>query len=383
MNGGNGVVSSPKSLNNIVTYVVDNETANKQCEMTKLSCSTLSPCNNYCTNDHSYCSSNLDCDGNDCMTDQCIPTDYYAYNISSAQSKLISSGKIMASPLFDGDYLYYGNKLMGTYTIDGYFTVIGSNISIPYKEDMDPGAMYDNFKYLDASDYADIYNEDMHPDMAVGRIQGITSTDVASYIARDIFLSHSLRLASAKMLASSFDYEIHTAENWTQTFNYSRYNATCNILPTATSGTDFNCKIEENTTLWPNEYKNKGLVQYLDHGAPNWAGINSNQIPYLSNTLLFNDACSTCSTYDDQSFCSNAIRRGALLHAGAASIAWTGNNVYMNMVNGIYYDNLTLGQAFSKSFEYNYYRYMTMILGDPTLNINAQPEIISPLEQQW
>ncbi len=55
---------------------------------------------------------------------------------------------------------------------------------------------------------------------------------------------------------------------------------------------------------------------------------------------------------------------------GAVSVAYTGNKVYRNTMNGIYKDGLRLGESFTKGYEYDWPRYMTTLLGDPTLDLN-------------
>ena len=67
-----------------------------------------------------------------------------------------------------------------------------------------------------------------------------------------------------------------------------------------------------------------------------------------------------------------AIRKGGIAHLGAISVAWTGNPIYMNTMNGIYYDGLPIGKAFANGFSYNRYDYQTTMIGDPTIEL--QPE---------
>ena len=64
--------------------------------------------------------------------------------------------------------------------------------------------MFADYKInLDAAYYADTTG-DGKPDVAVGRIDGLSSSDVSSYIARDLFLSSSPKTNNVKLLASSF-----------------------------------------------------------------------------------------------------------------------------------------------------------------------------------
>ena len=161
-------------------------------------------------------------------------------------------------------------------------------------------------------------------------------------------------------MASSFRYAIETAYSCSAAFKNAGYDTI------AVTSSD-NCY-----SFDPDEWENQQMVSYQDHGSPAWAGISYSKIPYLDNSLVFNDACSTCSTHNSDSFCNIVIRKGGLGHMGAVSIAWAGNKIYKKTMDGIYYDGLTLGESFTKAYEYNRHRYMTTLFGDPTLDLNAQ-----------
>tara|TARA_B100000315_G_C14106148_1_gene376042 strand:+ start:98 stop:307 length:210 start_codon:yes stop_codon:yes gene_type:complete len=66
---------------------------------------------------------------------------------------------------------------------------------------------------------------------------------------------------------------------------------------------------------------------------------------------------------------------------GAVGIAWTGNPIYMGTMNNVYIDNLAIGEAFRDAYVSSNYRYMTTILGDPTLELNPQYMLSEPLTQ--
>ena len=169
-------------------------------------------------------------------------------------------------------------------------------------------------------------------------------------------------------MASSFNYMISQAKTWSNQFDSAGYNANCH---TETK----NCFRFDSK-----EWENSHLISYQDHGSSGWAGIYSNDMPYLNNSLVFSDACSTCSSYDKDSFCNNVIRKGGLMHAGAVSIAWTNNLIYHKTMNGIYYYNKTIGEAFKDGCVNGYYgsryRWMTTLFGDPTFHLNP-PYLLS------
>ena len=240
--------------------------------------------------------------------------------------------------------------------LDGYLSIFASPFDIPVSEDMWYYDIWIGFikRALDPTQYASVY-EGRLPNMANGRIFGITSSDVSSYIARDLFYDTIGNNKNVKFMASSFDYEIKHANNWKDAFNLAGYNAEASTSP------------DECHSFNPDEWKNQSIISYMDHGSSNWAGISSMEIPLLSNSLVFNDACSTCSRYDADSFCTTAIKQGAVAHYGAVSVAFTDNKIYYNNLNGIYHNNLDLGNSFKNGFVYNKYYYPTALLGDPTL----------------
>lgn len=248
-----------------------------------------------------------------------------------------------------------------------YLTVIAAPNAIPYREQMPDLYGWENYRALDQTQYGD-FNADGKPDLGIGRLQGITLSDVSSYIARDLFYDSFAKNDNMKFMASSFLYMIDQATKWSAAFRDVGYNA--GNVTNSQSCYSFN----------PSEWDNQHLISYQDHGSSSWAGISSSDIPLLDNSIVFNDACSTCSTYDQYSFCNRAIRQGALVHMGAVCVAWTGNTIYMNAMNRIYYDNLTIGQAFSSSYIYNSYYYMTTLFGDPTLELNPQYRLNKPLQ---
>ena len=171
-------------------------------------------------------------------------------------------------------------------------------------------------------------------------------------------------------MASSFNYMIEKANNISQIFREAGYNSV-NIT------SEVNCY-----QFNPKEWIGQDMISYQDHGSSGWAGISSAKMPDLSNAFVFSDACSTCSTYNKNSFCNTAIRKGALAHLGAVCVAWTGNNIYRLTMNGVYYESKTLGKAFKEAY-YNYgdsaYRWMTTVFGDPTLEINPSYLLKEPL----
>jgi hypothetical protein len=116
----------------------------------------------------------------------------------------------------------------------------------------------------------------------------------------------------------------------------------------------------------------------IDHGNKAWGGINYNEIPYLSPSIVIQDACLTCSTAGEagNSFCMNAIRKGALGFVGAVSVSILGNQEPYKFLKNLYSTENTLGQSFS-NVNMNPYPDLKeyMFVGDPTFKINRQNKV--------
>ncbi len=305
--------------------------------------------------------------------------------LASARHELILSTTLGGTT--PTDYEHYDNFLKSkvrSLGINIYFlTVMASPTAIPFRKHMpNLGNIVapDFYKALDPTQYAD-FDSDNEPDIAVGRIMGMTISDVSSYVARSLSYTayknvitggFGTKSKNMKFMGSSFRYCVDNAEKWSSQFKSAGYNAL--------SVTN----LEECYSFEPSEWENQHLISYSDHGAGSWMGIDFFSVPLLDNSIIFADACSTCATYDLPSFCDMAIRKGALAYIGSVSTAYGFNKIYMKTMNGIYYDNLLLGEAFhqayySKSLLQMPY-YTTVIIGDPTLKINPRYMLNEKLE---
>jgi len=242
-----------------------------------------------------------------------------------------------------------------------FLTIIGAPNAIPHRVS---AGMY--CRALDPTQYADL-NDDFKPDLYVGRIQSITLSDVSSYLARDLFF-HELEKTDNVIFLAGEDSDVYNNKCWAKKFKEVGYNATYLVSDWSFSEED---------------WRNKHLIYYDDHGSDAWAGILSTDIPLLSNSIVLAEACLTCSTYDARSFCNRAIRRGAIAYFGAVDIA-SGTYLYIDIANYIYYYNLSLGKAFTSAYrsynEVDKYLWFVTFLGDPTLHIRPKYLLAETLE---
>jgi beta propeller repeat protein len=291
--------------------------------------------------------------------------------------------KIVPNFYYYGEKFYVANVRLSKNYLDNYLTIIGAPDAIPYRELMDPVGGYSNFRSLDQTEYADI-DKDLMPDLSTGRIMGITSSDFSSYIARILFYDKINAKNKVSFLIGNGEDDhngafrqlgkvIHT---WTGFFNDSGIDVKCRVRNNSVVDVSqqrcFNYSGENKVKIWGSLLKDRESTYLGHHGSSSFAGISSDEIPYLNSSLVFSDSCSTCASYNERSFCNTMIRRGALAHSGAVCVAWSGNKIYMNTLNHIYYNNDSIGKSFTKSYESNSVRWMTNLLGDPSLKINPE-----------
>ncbi|MBD3300091.1 MAG: hypothetical protein GF347_01940, partial [Candidatus Moranbacteria bacterium] len=254
--------------------------------------------------------------------------------------------------------------------------------------------------YLSLQEYVakngnfDSYNiDEWFLDLAVGRIFGVSNSDTSANIARSLFYEESLqdqgnvlatrgaKFGSAAsrtyMLGKVFESLAYTGENLT-------------VTPQGTK---------------PQDWENKFLILYEDHGTPTEAlGVRSEDVFYLNNTFLSLQACSTCNSriplsdfYKDhpeidvfrsETFCANMIRKGAVGGIFAVDIAnsgyeqravlsslFDGNNE--NDIGNVFktWKNAHLASDFDTTDFLDYPRNISKprytLLGDPTLKIKS------------
>jgi hypothetical protein len=264
------------------------------------------------------------------------------------------------------DYIEIDNFIGTKLSNINYLTIMAASNVIPHTT-FRQQVLYLFDWALDSSHYADI-NGDYIPDVAVGRIAGLTNSDVSSYVARSIFYDTFPKTENTKFMASSFAGSLALiSTDLSFVFSLAGYNSEskATILP-ADSNWDF---------FTSEDWKNQDLIFYLDHGMPTWSGIYSNKIPLLDNSLVFSVACQTVSTYRSNSFWAIAMRKGAIGYYGATSTTGLNSN-YMNILNEIYSGKTsTIGGAFKEQWSTFIMHGMTTLIGDPTLDINPPHNI--------
>jgi len=267
---------NPQINNNKVLWI-EKDAGEKYCwGRPYLSCNEDTECR-YCLYSKNQCNEDEDCgDGDYCMYDTCISTVVGIYDIETGDKNILMSGKIIEWPVLTQDNLFWIGREMNEYYISGFLTIFGPPSAIPEKEFMwlhsSSWAPYHISRSLDSSEYADVYLDDNLPDISVGRIQGITLSDVSSYLARDLFLDKIEKTNNMEFLASSFNYMMKNSNNWNSKFADAGYNSHCSILNPDINGEEYpfcDNDMLSYQDIWPELWKNKDMIIYMDHGGSN------------------------------------------------------------------------------------------------------------------
>ena len=289
-----------------------------------------------------------------------IPEDLVSTGVASV--KLVPLNR----DLQEDNELRYGVKVSIVQNLHPiYLTIMGNPNAIEYKRYAQNRMMplLSESESVDQRMYADI-DGDKLPDFSLGRIMGITLSDVSGYISRAIWYNTFEKTNNMEFMASKTNGQFENIENhriMESEFSKAGY--------TTSGEKDFHDNEDEyvgTKSMW----EGKELISYGDHGSSGWLGINSGELPLLSNSLIFADGCSSCSTWDSKSFCNNAIRKGATSYVGNVDFSYGGDNTHIKTIDGVYSQNLAIGDAFRLSYSPNENRRMVTLIGDPTLIIN-------------
>ena len=284
---------------------------------------------------------------------------YDLYSKTSLSAPILASAKhelILSTT--ETDYLNIDAFIEPQLSGMNYLTIIADFDLIPNEDFHATAGEYDYSWALDPSHYADITG-DNEPDVAVGRIAGLSTSDVSSYMARSIFYNSFTKTNNMKFIASSFSGSLATmAERMSAIFLGAGYNSVAATSP------------EENYHFDPIEWENQDLIFYVDHGASSWAGISYNEIPFLENSLVLTASCNTISDMGLNSFWARAIRKGSIGFLGGVSTTAVSTD-YLDILNKVYYHgNSIIGNATKETYDAADTTGMTTLIGDPTIDIN-------------
>jgi len=208
-------------------------------------------------------------------------------------------------------------------------------------------------------------------DRAVGRIFGVSTSDVSAYIARDLFFEDIKPQKKDALLIVREDHQSETKHkeiDGTSLYNYavttywttdvSNEFDTVYFYAGADNGAAKAPAVNKNLATIRALYEDCYLILYSDHGGG--AGFSDGPHPvvtsnYLNNKYLLpstilNIACATCTAswgYEppDNIFCMENIRRGAMVYMGAVDISYW-HRMFDNILEGAFVKGKTIGQVY-------------------------------------
>lgn len=269
-----------------------------------------------------------------------------------------------------------------------YLTIIGNPFVIPQAVSDGKSAFGQGYREVDNSVYGDL-DGDFIPDVAVGRIYGITVSDTSSVIARSIFYDMlNPPKKSSFLWAPDFIEmlaETYILDSWTKKIGFL---SKLNIIGNLDCASESECKSKRFDLK--SALEEFSIIVYQSHGSPVGGGhgldtrtLNLEKIS-LDSPIFLTLACATCSfdraTVKSELFCLNILRRGGVAYFGAVEdFSATGVSIARNSISLIY-SGKSLGKAIkefktilgyrSKNQGHQYINdAFFILLGDPTLVI--------------
>ena len=254
-----------------------------------------------------------------------------------------------------------------------YLTIMASPIAIQMRKPQTDWPDY--YEEVDNHIYGDIDHDGIQ-DVAVGRIMGLTPSDVSAYVARDIFFED---LKTSKNFASLWPYYFSMmnmdAKTADKAMSHAGFIDSSVYLPyPADAGGTLDAE---------RDLKNKVFIGYYDHANPEgWGGgifVNDlrNDRIKLDPSIVLSNACLTCAYNSEEpemvgnsdpsrSFCTNILRHGAMAHIGAVEEASVGYDERGAIIANEMLQGRDIGQAFlrMKNIEQIYNMYLTTITND-------------------
>ena len=244
-------------------------------------------------------------------------------------------------------------------------------------------------------------------DRAVGRIMGISTSDVSAYIARAVFFDDIKPNKKDALLMIREDrqdetvhwetdgptlYDYATSTYWTG--DVPKQFDTVHFYAGGDKGASQAPAVNQNIATIQGLYDDCYLIIYVDHGGShgfdnvvNSAYLRKNDVALLPSIVL-DTACATCTALfgyypawntaaDGATFCIENIRRGAMVYMGAVDVSYW-HRMYDNILEGIFVDGKTIGEVYVEGRNEEYTNCMAgnppwpcgdsyyALIGDPT-----------------
>lgn len=210
------------------------------------------------------------------------------------------------------------NKINSLAISPEYLTIIASPNAI--KMSKETAVDYQGRKWREEVDnhlYGNL-DSDSFQELAVGRIFSLTTSDVSSYLARDLFYSQLPKDNEFSIIWPGMPGNFPNMKVQGLAIEDIFENMGLNSVSFMT-----NAQIPPTAS----EFKNKFMLTYFDHAWTDGGGYNFNtpalksEQVWLNSPLVFMEGCGSCAfelAFNKQNlFCANLLRRGAIFHYGA------------------------------------------------------------------
>ena len=276
---------------------------------------------------------------------------------------------------------------------DYYLTILGSPDAIPFQDD-------DLFE-VDFRRYGDL-DDDLDGELSVGRIMGVTISDVSSYLARVLFYDDLERKTGGTMIMMGDGYhqgiplgtcgesfckcyfDSECPEIFDDYDDYFSSFETCNQDLVNGVQQEYPSDCEESERLKNSMFYNSSFSMFADHaGSTGWSGtVHTDELVDYYPQFVYTFGCATCRYRTTRSdlFCTNNLRRGATGYIGAVESMY-GHHFLEEFLDETIINNKSIGYAFkigkNKEQRYDWLVKNTgedrmgvhdLLIGDPTFN---------------
>ncbi len=337
------------------------------------------------------------------------------YSKTSLASPILASAKHeLIIPIKSRDYQEVDNifttKLNEFYSLPSqtpFLTIIASPDAIPMLRtvtEKDGCSSSVEKVGVDGRVYGSLINEGLI-DLPVGRIMGISASDVSGYIARDIFFDdlpknkdallvvredHQDEITSLCTLEMVLTYGGECFKNERALEIYARGYFWTDEIRNQFDKESFysgHSEVSEKRDEIFEKYDDNYLLLYADHAGPlgfegmMGSGYLKNNKIYLQPSLVIGIGCATCKysgwgSRREELFCVQGIRRGALAQQGAVDVSYW-HQEFDNILRGAFIEGKTIGEAYrdarNEDFVIDHYNFCTGIRGDPYYVLLGDP----------
>ena len=172
--------------------------------------------------------------------------------------------------------------------------------------------------------YASLDDINVNPSVKLGRILGITLSDVSAYIARSLFYD--------KIFENIYPDNQHSALGIGHARpHYARDQEDVVNMASGLGYTNNECYMDEPSPICGSDtspplsnYKNKQVIAFADHGAPtSWSGtLSSSNVEWMDLPFMISKACSPNNLWrgEEDALGPMLLRKGAIGYSGGSGV---------------------------------------------------------------